>query len=157
MCFDLNARSTATDAKRRMQPGKRHWINSALAQAFLDYLSEFPKHGARDACWLSLVTRVVGTGGRIGAQPSPLVACSAQFMWPANEGKQKELSNAGSRAQIHWKRSWASSIFFQLSTRMSPIVSYVIQHIPFQYTAPQNSGIVYLGSKLHVQSITAST
>jgi hypothetical protein len=103
MCFDLNALSTATDAMRHMQPGKRHWINSKLAQVFLDYLSEFPQQGARDACWLSLVTRVLGTGSQIGAQPSALVACSAQFMWPANRGKQKEFSNAGSRTQIHWK------------------------------------------------------
>lgn len=135
-------------------------------KCFLTYLTEFPKQGARAACWLSLVTWALTTGGQIAAQTSVLGACSAQFMWPVNEGKhRKEFSNSGSRTQSHWKRSWASKFYFQLSTRMSPgsdlifapIVSYVFQHIPFQYTSPQNSVNVYLSSKLHVQSIATCT
>jgi hypothetical protein len=90
MCFDLNARNPATDAMPHMQPEKRHWINSTIAQVFVDYLTEFPKQGARDACWHFLVNRGLATGGQMGEKPSALVACLAQFIWPVNEGKHRK-------------------------------------------------------------------
>jgi hypothetical protein len=42
-CFDLNARNPATDVMRYMQPGKRHWINSIIAQVFLDLPRRVPE------------------------------------------------------------------------------------------------------------------
>jgi hypothetical protein len=62
MCFEWNVHNPATVAMRHMQSGKRHWINSTIAQVFLDLPHQVPE--ARDASRLSLVTWAMATGGK---------------------------------------------------------------------------------------------
>jgi hypothetical protein len=92
MCFDLNARNPVTDAMQHMQAGKRHWINSTIAQVFVDLPYRVP--AARSERHMLTVSCYPGPGSW-RSDRSATFCISRLFSVvhvPVNEGKQENVS-----------------------------------------------------------------